>query len=185
MRGEPFTAEADRLPPGETFAEAVRDLRRYAGVPSGREFEAVAAGELALAPLAHPAAGTPVSGRPPYAATIVSERDLQGKELRVCVNAATARRLGLKNGQPARLSAKNGGGGGAAVTRLSVRVAVFEGIMDNVVGLPLGYGHTGFDVFSQGRGADGLELFSLTPELRSGEAEGCHLTVRGLELKGA
>ena len=189
MRGEPFTAAPRLLPPGESFVAAVRDLPRFARIPPARELAALAiSGELGLAPLPRPAVGTPSSGIPPYAAAAIPERELRGEELYACVNSATARRLGLKAGQSAWLGAAggdgdSGAGKGAATARLKVRLAVFEGLMDNVVGLPLGYGHTGFDAFSRGRGVNGLDLFSLAAETKAG---GRHcLAVHKLELKGA
>ena len=182
MRGEPFTAAPRLLPPGESFAAVIHNLSGYADIPNPGESAApTIGGELALAPLLRSALGTAVSGLPPYGPASVPEDELRGAELYVCVNSATARRLGLKNGQRARLSATTKAGD-AATTRLFVRVAVFEGIMDNVVGLPLGYGHAGFDVFSQGRGVNGLDLFSLTLESKAG-GQYC-LAAQKLALEG-
>lgn len=189
MRGEPFTAVPRVLPSGESLTELARHLRRDESISLTAESASGQVGGIALAMLQHPAAGTAVSGIPPYAAASIDESELREKALRVCVNAATARRLGLKSGQQVRLSAKAGGAGAAGLRSLEARLAIFEGLMDNVIGLPLGYGHTGFDSFSQGRGVNALDLFSLAPEPESGASDGrnrsYYLVVHGLELKGA
>lgn len=198
-RGEAFTAASRasfaKNPPGERLADLALNLDRYSqAIPPPDKLAAALRPEaLSLAPLPRLALGTAVSGIPPYTPRLVSQRELQGRELFAQVNARTARRLGLAEGQKARLSARSGATSAAAVS-LPVRLTIFEGIMDNVVGLPLGYGHTAFDEFSRGRGVNGLDLYSLVPEEpgRSGEpAESgqtwggqYHLAVTGLELKG-
>ena len=205
LRGEAFMPGTTGLPGGNARAENLpedrlaalaRDLAQCAvATPLPKPSE-----ELFLAPLPRLALGTAVSGIPPYTARLISARELQGQELVARVNARTARRLGLKDGQRARLCAKNegagagmgsgadsgaGSGAGASASappvRLAVRLAIFEGIMDNVVGLPLGYGHTAFDEFSQGRGVNGLDLYSLVPD--GPEPGECRLAVAGLEFR--
>jgi anaerobic selenocysteine-containing dehydrogenase len=181
MRGQPFIAEPRVLPPGETFAEMVRDLHQYADIPLPGELAAATDKALGFAPLVRPAVGTAVSGIPPYAIATVPENELRENELCVWVNAATACRLGLKAGQRAMLSATDDKN--STIARLSVRVALFEGIMNNVIGLPLGYGREGFDSYSQGKGVNGLDLFSLVSKVEGERASGCLLAVRGLELR--
>ena len=186
LRGEAFTASPRDLP-GESLADVAQDLSRYSRAipPPDKLAAAFPAGELSLAPVSRLATGTAASGIPPYSARIISGRELQGNALFAQVNSATARGLGLKNGQRARLSARSGGAATPTVS-LPVRVAISEGIMDNVIGLPLGYGHAGFDEFSRGKGVNGLDLYSLTAEGRdsAGEPSYC-LLAAGLELKGA
>lgn len=186
LRGEVFTA-ASRSLPGENLAHAARDLERYKESipPPNKQAAAFPAGELFLTPVSRLALGTATSGIPPYSARIISDRELQGGELFAQVNSRTSRRLGLKDGQRARLSARPGGGAAPTVS-LTVRVAIFEGIMDDVVGLPLGYGHTAFDEFSRDKGVNGLDLYSLTAAGRDEAGEPSYrLIASGLELKGA
>ena len=198
-RGEAFTAAPHagfaENQPGERLADLARNLDRYSQVvpPPDKLAAALPPEALFLAPLPRLALGTAVSGIPSYTPGLISQRELQGLELFVQVNARTARRLGLVDGQRARLCARCGATSAAAVS-LSVRLTIFEGIMDNVVGLPLGYGHTAFDEFSRGKGVNGLDLYSLVPEgparpdepAESGQTWGgqYHLAVTGLELKG-
>ncbi len=196
LRGEAFMPGPTGLPGENARAENLSEDRLAA---LARELAHCAAAlplpgkppeELLLAPLPRLALGTAVSGIPPYTARLISERELQDKELFVRLNSRTARRLGLKDGQRAWLYAKSQGAGAGEVpdsgappppVRLGVRLAIFEGIMDNVVGLPLGYGHTAFDEFSQGRGVNGLDLYSLAPD--GPEPGECRLAVAGLEFR--
>ena len=196
LRGEFFATEARALPLGQSFADMMAELRRYAAAVAAKAGgEAAALGrEISLAPLTHPAVGTAVSGIAPFSAAILPEQNDQIAELPVYVNAATARSLNLKAGQRVRLGVRRGAGNGAGAEggvgaghglgteggagaggksdaegrvepgSLLARLVIFEGLMDNALGLPLGYGHAGFDAFSQG-GANGLDLFSLAPDL--------------------
>lgn len=191
-RGEAFSAAPRSLariltPPDESMAAALRELERCAEIITRAGNTALPpAEELSIAPFTRLALGTAESGIPPYAAGIMAESELQGGELIVRINGRTARRLKLANGQRVSLSAA--GGGGAAPARLNACLAIFEGIMDDVIGLPLGGGHTAFDEFSQGQGVNGLDLYSLLPQERGKDGEdggtGSYLAVRGFEIKG-
>jgi anaerobic selenocysteine-containing dehydrogenase len=84
------------------------------------------------------------AGSPPFLVKALEDTILKGNDVLVEVNPATAKKLGLPNGQYATLSTPTGSG--------RVKVYFFDGIMPGVVAIPRGLGHTGENKFLDGKG---------------------------------
>jgi anaerobic selenocysteine-containing dehydrogenase len=84
------------------------------------------------------------AGSPPFLVKALEDTILKGNDVLVEVNPATAKKLGLSNGQYATLSTPTGSG--------RVKVYLFDGIMPGVVAIPRGLGHTGENKFLDGKG---------------------------------
>jgi anaerobic selenocysteine-containing dehydrogenase len=85
-------------------------------------------------------------GSPPFLVKALEDTILKGNDVLVEVNPATAKKLGLSNGQYAILSTPAGSG--------KVKVYFFDGIMPGVVAIPRGLGHTGENKFLDGKGVN-------------------------------
>jgi anaerobic selenocysteine-containing dehydrogenase len=83
-------------------------------------------------------------GSPPFLIKALEDTILQGNDVLLEVNPATAKKMGLSNGQNATLSTSKGSG--------KVKVTFFDGIMPGVIAIPRGLGHTGYDKFLAGKG---------------------------------
>jgi anaerobic selenocysteine-containing dehydrogenase/Fe-S-cluster-containing dehydrogenase component len=66
------------------------------------------------------------------------------------VNPETARKLDLRDGEILRLTSPHGS--------IEAPVFIYQGIHPNVVAVPLGFGHTQYGSFAQGRGVNALDL---------------------------
>jgi molybdopterin-containing oxidoreductase family iron-sulfur binding subunit len=66
------------------------------------------------------------------------------------VSPATARRLDVRDGEIIELTSPYG--------KVEAPVYVYPGIRDDAVAIPLGFGHTGYGTFAQGRGVNALDL---------------------------
>ncbi len=115
---------------------------------------------VTLVPYAQLRTGTPVTGIPCQDLTTVPDTELLGTTTFVRMNSETAKALGLKKGASVKLS-----GAGADCQAM---VHIYESVMPGVVSAPLGFGHTAFDVFSKGKGANYLSLMAVTEEPGSG-----------------
>ncbi|MBG0776656.1 MAG: molybdopterin-dependent oxidoreductase [Desulfovibrionaceae bacterium] len=135
QEGKPFTAPAKvtqyalRMNPG-VLAKAIKDADK--------------GGDIALAPVFYLRTGTGSTAVPPFNLKTIRDTELLGKESFVQLNAATAGKLGLREGD--RVSLSNEAGTCAA------RVHINEGVMTDAVAALLGFGHTAFDAYSQGKG---------------------------------
>ncbi|MDR2051367.1 MAG: molybdopterin-dependent oxidoreductase [Deltaproteobacteria bacterium] len=115
---------------------------------------------LALAPVQKIALGTAQTGIPPFNVKTIRGNELSGAEMSIFINSATAYSRGLREGDRVRLAGKHG--------EIRARVLIFEGIVPDAVGVPMGFGHTALDVFSRNKGANATELFTATPEAGTG-----------------
>jgi anaerobic selenocysteine-containing dehydrogenase len=75
-----------------------------------------------------------------------------GREMYVMVNGATAKNLGLKKDDLVKLA--------NAAGECKARVRIFEGVMNDTVVAPLGFGHTAWDDFSRGKGDNVFKLLA-------------------------
>ncbi|MDY6851211.1 MAG: molybdopterin dinucleotide binding domain-containing protein, partial [Thermodesulfobacteriota bacterium] len=75
---------------------------------------------------------------------------------------ATAERLGLKEGDRTWLKTEKG--------KLAVRVHLFEGARPEVVYAPIGLGHSGYDLYLRGKGANPMKIVETTADPLSGQA---------------
>lgn len=115
---------------------------------------------LAVAPVPILGFGTPETGIPPFATKIITDQQLVGKEMVAQMNAVTAAALKMRKGDRITLTNESG--------TVTAQVALFEGVMPNTVALPLGLGHTAFDEFSQNKGANIMNLTSVSEEPGTG-----------------
>ncbi len=104
--------------------------------------------------------GSASTGIPPYANRIIGDYYLKGKYAVVQMNSQTAKSLNLEDDDKIILKTANG-----TITAL---VAIYNGIMDNVVSMLAGLGHTEFDRFSLNKGENILNLAYVHTEKGTG-----------------
>jgi anaerobic selenocysteine-containing dehydrogenase len=97
---------------------------------------------------------------PPYLYKTILDNQLRKDTSFVEINPETASKYGLGEGDRVLIQSQKG--------EVEARVHLFEGAMPNVVFLPLGFGHTAYDDFQQGKGANPFELFDGTKDPLSG-----------------
>ncbi|WP_027184950.1 menaquinone reductase molybdopterin-binding-like subunit QrcB [Desulfovibrio inopinatus] len=119
-----------------------------------------ATADLVVAPVANQRIGTPVTGIPCQDLTTIPDNQLLGEMYFVDLNQATAGKLGLRQGDAVKLSGTSGD--------IVARVNIFEGIMDDVVGAPIGFGHSAFDEFSQKKGDNTFKILTASKEPGTG-----------------
>jgi menaquinone reductase, molybdopterin-binding-like subunit len=85
-------------------------------------------------------------GSPPYLVKALEDTILKGNDVMVEVNPATAKKMGLSDGQYATLSTPTG--------TAKVKIHYFDGIMPGVIAIPRGLGHTGENKFLAGKGVN-------------------------------
>lgn len=95
-------------------------------------------------------AGTPTIACPPHNAATIPATVIQGSDMFVHMNAATAQGLGLAEGDMVRLA----GAGG----EVKAKVHVTETVAAETVAGFLGFGHTAWDEFSKGKGDNLLKV---------------------------
>jgi anaerobic selenocysteine-containing dehydrogenase len=78
----------------------------------------------------------------------------------VMMNAATAAKRRLANGDKVMLD--------SGKRKITAKLHVFEGVMNDTVAVCLGFGHTALDEFSQNKGANVMELMTATAEPNTG-----------------
>lgn len=143
---------------GEEFP--VQDLALWA-TPL-REL-AVTAGDgksLALAPTVRLKIGSSKIATPPFGTNAIRFDEMLGREMYVLVNGATAKNLGLKKDDAVKLVSASG--------ECKAMVRIFEGVMNDTVVAPLGFGHTAWDDFSRGKGDNVFKLLAADAEAQTG-----------------
>ncbi len=115
---------------------------------------------LCLAPENKLNYGTAQVATPPFNLKTVRNTVLLGERSFVHLNGATASKLGVKEGSLVKVSSEAG--------ECTVLVHIFEGVMDDVVAAPLGFGHTAFDEFTRGKGSNTAQLMTAAIEPGSG-----------------
>jgi anaerobic selenocysteine-containing dehydrogenase len=113
---------------------------------------------LALAPIQKLNFGSPNCATPPFNLKTIRDTELKGKDFFVQMNKATASKQGLAQGDRIKLVSKAG--------ECRARVHIFEGVMNDVVAAPLGFGHTAYDEFTKGKGDNLAKV--LVPALEAG-----------------
>ena len=134
--------------------------------------QSAASETVRIAPMTRMALGTPDTAIPPFGVKLIRASELKGTELFALVNSNTAARLGLTPGCRVRLCADSG-------ASLELGVNIYDGVMDNAIAVPNGYGHTAFDAFSRGKGRNLADLYSVTVQ----EGLGSEWKVAGLRLE--
>ena len=112
--------------------------------------------ELAVAFVSKLALGTPETAIPPFNTKTITGDELDKNLLVAAVNSATLAKLGLYEGNRVVLSNKAG--------KVSAKLRVFEGVTNDTVALTMGFGHTAFGEFNDGKGMNVLTLAAPTSE---------------------
>ncbi len=99
-------------------------------------------------------------GSPPFVIKTLEDTVLKGKDMFIEIHPDTAETYGLAEGRRVILKTPKG--------ELTVRVHLFEGILPNVVAVPRGLGHTGYDIYLAGKGANANELIGAFEDPVSG-----------------
>jgi len=97
---------------------------------------------------------------PPFVIKTVADTVLDGNDVLVEINPATAKQIGLKQNSAATLSTPAG--------KVRVRVNLDEGIGPGLVALPRGLGHTAHDPFVAGKGVNVNALIPATADTTTG-----------------
>jgi anaerobic selenocysteine-containing dehydrogenase len=100
------------------------------------------------------------AGSPPFLIKSLEGTILKGQDVMVEINPATAKALGLSEGNYAKLTTLKGS--------VQVKAHLSHGIMPGVIAIPRGLGHTTNDRFSGGRGANYNSLSSPVEDPASG-----------------
>ena len=115
---------------------------------------------LALAPVAQLKVGSAKIAIPPFNTNAIRFDEMLGQDMYVLMNGATAGSLGVKKDDKVKLS--------AAAGECVARVRIFEGVMNDTVVAPLGFGHSAWDDFSRGKGDNVYKLLAAEAEGQAG-----------------
>ena len=141
----------------EFTSDDINALSRYTPVkPQGDE----ASFPLVLIPYDSMRLAGGFIGDPPFVIKTVEDTVLKGKDILVEINPATAGKLGLSEGQYAKLTTLKGSA--------KVKVHLFDGIMPGIVAMPSGLGHTAYDKFLAGKGININQLIGPVEDSSSG-----------------
>jgi anaerobic selenocysteine-containing dehydrogenase len=135
-----FETESSKF---EFSNKAIKALPPYARVPAEGDESFY---QLLLVPYDSMRLTSGYVGSPPFLVKALEDSILKGNDVLVEVNPATAKKLGLSNGQDATLSTSAGSG--------RVKVYFFDGIMPGVIAIPRGLGHIGDNKFLDGKGVN-------------------------------
>lgn len=113
-----------------------------------------------IVPLVSCGIGTPNTGIPPYANRIIADYQLEHNLAVVQMNSKTAHDLNVVSQEKITLETSNG--------TISASVGIFEGIMNDVLSITAGLGHTEFDRFSINKGENILNLTHVYKEAGTG-----------------
>lgn len=158
VEGAAYVSEETESGPAK-FAASV--LSKAIVMPKG--------GEIAVAPYSKLINGSAKMALPPLNVALVSKFELNGKDLLVQVNSKTAKAIGKSEGDMVKLS----GAGGECVARVRIN----EGVMNNVIAAPLGFGHTAWDVYSRGKGDNICKVLKVETEAGTGLSKWTSSTV--------
>lgn len=109
-------------------------------------------GKLALAPVLRLKVGSAKMAIPPFNTNAIRYDEMLDQDMYVLLNSKTAGDLGLKKDDAVKLAGPGG--------ECRARVRIFEGVMNNTVVAPLGFGHTAWDDFSRGKGDNVYKLLA-------------------------
>ena len=141
----------------EFTSDGIDSLSRYTPVkPQGDE----ASFPLVLIPYDSMRLAGGFIGDPPFVIKTVEDTILKGKDIFVEINPATAGKLGLSEGQYAKLTTLKGSA--------KVKVHLFDGIMPGIVAMPSGLGHTAYDKFLAGKGININQLIGPVEDSSTG-----------------
>ena len=98
---------------------------------------------------------------PPFLNKTIFDNELRGNDSFVEINPATAAEYGLKEDDPVIIKSRTG--------EINVRVCLFDGAMPGIVYAPLGFGHTAYDEFLKGKGANPNDIIQAGKDSLSGQ----------------
>jgi anaerobic selenocysteine-containing dehydrogenase len=98
---------------------------------------------------------------PPFLNKTLSDYQLKGDDLFVEVNPKTAAEYGFSEGSRVMLRSRGG--------ELKARIHLFEGAMPGIVFMPMGLGHTAYDKYLKGKGANPYEIIERVEDPLSGQ----------------
>jgi menaquinone reductase, molybdopterin-binding-like subunit len=111
---------------------------------------------VALAPMNLTYVGSEKLATPGDLLTIIREDELQGGEFFVRVNSATASKYGIRSGDRIKLT--------SPVGEISALVDLDEGVMSDVVAVPMWFGRTAWDYNSRDKGENVFDLMATEQE---------------------
>lgn len=158
-------ADWDKLMEGHCHTSRETLSRPVLRLPVAVLADAVAAmkpADMAVAVLSKRSLGTARTAIPAFNTKTITRGELNGNLLVARMNGATAKKLGLREGQKVRISNDAGG--------FSARVGLYEGVTNDTVALTAGFGHTDFDAFNNGKGENVMRLFTAAAEPGTGLA---------------
>ncbi|MDR3640107.1 MAG: molybdopterin-dependent oxidoreductase [Humidesulfovibrio sp.] len=115
---------------------------------------------VALAPVSKLAYGTDNLATPPANLLVVRDSELLGKDLLVQMNAATAKTLGVTEGNKIKLTAGDG--------EVKALVHVNEGVAAGTVAMLMGFGRSAWDQFTKGKGDNVYKILTVSDEAGTG-----------------
>jgi len=121
---------------------------------------ALAEKTVALAPVTRLAYGTASLATPPANLITLRDTELKGTDLFVQMNGATAKKLGVADGNKVSLS--------GAGSELKARVHVNEGVAADTAAVLLGFGRSAWDQFTKGKGDNVYKILTVSDEAGTG-----------------
>ncbi|MGE4297062.1 MAG: menaquinone reductase molybdopterin-binding-like subunit QrcB [Desulfovibrionaceae bacterium] len=115
---------------------------------------------LAVAPVCFLRMGSAKVAMSPFALKAIRDTELLGTDSFVQMNSATAGKQGLSEGDAITLT--------SAAGSIAARVHVAETVMDDVVAVPMGFGHSAYDEYVKGKGANVSKLLTARFEAGTG-----------------
>jgi menaquinone reductase, molybdopterin-binding-like subunit len=115
---------------------------------------------FALAPIARLSVGSASLATPPANLLTVRDTELSGKDLFVQMNAATAKKAGVAEGDRVKLAGGTG--------ELKAKVHVNEGVAAGTVAVLLGFGRSAWDEFTKGKGDNVYKILTVSDEAGTG-----------------
>ncbi len=100
-------------------------------------------------------------GNPPFLNKTLFDYQLKGSDLFIEMNPKTAAEYGLSEGSRIILRSRRG--------ELRARTHLFDGAMPGVVFIPVGLGHTAYDRYLKGKGANPYEIIERVEDPLSGQ----------------
>ncbi len=101
-------------------------------------------------------------GNPPFMTKLINDTVLEKNDLLVEINPETAKEHGLSEGDYVEILSIKG--------KLRVRVHLYEGAMPGIINMPSGLGHTAYDEYLKGKGANPNQIMTVVQEPVSGLA---------------
>jgi len=111
---------------------------------------------------------------PPFLNKTLFDHQLKRGGLFVEINPNTASKYGLKEGSKAILRSPKG--------ELEVRIHLFDGAMPDVIFIPFGLGHTAYDRYLKGKGANPNEIIDQTEDPLSGQPIWWNTRVKAIKI---